>query len=80
MAGWVGLLDTARSRRWPTPLPGPVSMGREQRAVCDGGRLARSAQHHRGDGPTSSIGHVSMAAEQRAVFSGGLIVEEGEVG
>ena len=29
--------------------------------------LASSAQHHREDGPTSSLGHVSMGKEQCAV-------------
>ena len=39
------------------------------------GVLASSIQHHRGDGPASSLGLVSMGTEQRAVRSGGLIVE-----
>ena len=30
-----------------------------------------SAQHHQGDGPTSSLGRVSMGKEQTAVCSGG---------
>ena len=33
-----------------------------------GGGLARSAQHHRADGPISSLGHVSMGL--RVVCSG----------
>ena len=37
--------------------------------------MAGSAQHHRGDGPTSSLGHVSMDKEQSIVCSGGLVVE-----
>ena len=45
---------------------------------CDEARremLASSAQHHQGDGPTSSPGPVRMGREQRAVYSGGLVVE-----
>ena len=37
-------------------------------------RGGSSAQHHRGDGPASSLGPVSMGKEQRAVCSGGLVV------
>ena len=36
--------------------------------------MASSAQHHQGDGPTSSLGLVSMGKEQRAVCSEGLVV------
>ena len=34
-----------------------------------------SAQHHQGDGPTSSLGPVPMGKEQRTVCGGGLVVE-----
>ena len=32
----------------------------------EGVATASSAQHHRGDGPASSLGHVSIGREQRA--------------
>ena len=35
-------------------------------------KLVSSAQHHLGDGPTSSLGPVGMEKEQRA---GGLVIE-----
>ena len=40
-----------------------------------GGGVASLAQHHRGNGPASSLGRVSMGTEQRAVCAGGLVVE-----
>ena len=50
--------------------------GRRRRAGGGRGRegLTSSAQHHRGDGPTSSLGPVSMGREQRAVCKRGLVV------
>ena len=48
----------------------------EQRCavVASRGGLASSAQHHQGDGPTSSLRPVSMSKEQRAVCSDDLVI------
>ena len=51
-----------------------LKLGLSPSRVGGVGGLASSAQHHRGDGPTSSLGPVNMGKEQRAVCDGGLVV------
>ena len=78
VAQWVGWLKAGglspratqlRSRVLPKGPDEPV--GQEdlarKKGEGGGGGMARSTQHHQGDGPASSLGRVSMGTEQCAV-------------